>query len=120
MASQPVPRLSYEDYLRQEQRSDALHEYHDGELFEMEAASPNHEQICAQLLGALVQSFRKCKVFGSKLHLYLEKRKKGVYPDATVICGELETIKVDGLELAVKNPHLLVEVRSPSSAEYDE
>lgn len=86
----------------------------------MEAASPNHEQICVQVGAALLRAFPSCQVFGSKLCLYLEKENRGVYPDATVICGRLNSIKVEGIELAVRNPSLLVEVQSPSTTNYDQ
>ena len=59
----------------------------------------------------------KCKVFSSDLMVRVEATDLSTYPDATVVCGEMETAKID--ENAVTNPTLIVEVTSPSTEDYD-
>lgn len=47
----------------------------------------------------------------------VEATDLSTYPDATVVCGEMQTAKID--DNAVTNPTLIVEVTSPSPEDYD-
>ena len=45
--------------------------------------------------------------------------RRFVYPDATIVCGELEHPPEDAHGVAVSNPRAVFEVLSPSTAAYD-
>ena len=59
----------------------------------------------------------QCNAYGSEIRIHIEKVESIVYPDAMIICGNIE---VSGKEAeAVINPLLLVEVLSKSTESYD-
>lgn len=111
--------LSIEEYLALEADSEVKHEYENGRVFAMAGGSPNHSFIAGSTVAALRNGLKakgsKCKVSGSDLKVQIEKYNSFVYPDAMVICGELEMFGAD----AIKNPLLIVEVLSDSTASYD-
>ena len=121
MASAPVPeRMSVLEYLEAEQIPDRpRHEYVDGEVFEMEAATPAHAALVVRIGGLLdVALHRRCKVY-TGLRLY-PMDIKYLYPDVMVICGpeQLHPIKVPDDE-TVENACLIVEVLSKKTQDYD-
>ncbi len=65
MATAPLPRMSLEQYLELEERSERLHEFHDGEVYEMESATFRHQQIGTQFLGGVRPAL---KARGCEIH----------------------------------------------------
>jgi Uma2 family endonuclease len=110
-----LEKLSPQAYLERERLSAIKHEYTQGEVFAMTGASPEHNLIVmnigASLHGQLKQ--RPCRVYSSDQRLQLNDGY--VYPDITVVCGKPEFVDGDNL----RNPTLIVEVLSPSTADYD-
>ena len=116
-----MPRLTIEEYLLQERESGQRYEYHDGRIFALAGGSVNHGLLCGNIYAELRNHLRtkgsNCKPTTSEIKLSIVKENRFVYPDAMVICGELETSEGD--KNAVTNPILVVEVLSKTTADYD-
>lgn len=119
MKALKLPDLTFAEYLQQEIESDTKYEYHNGKIYAMAGGTLNHGKICGnvytELRGILKGS--NCLPFNSEIKLHIEKTDSYVYPDAMVICGDVET--PENNEHAVTNPVLIIEVLSKSTAEYD-
>jgi len=109
---------TYADYLAVEKDSPVRHEYLDGEIFAMAGGTPEHAALAAQL-AALLQTRLPpgCRAFSSDLKVRIDATGLTTYPDLSVVCGPVDRAASD--PNAITNPALLVEVTSPSSAEYD-
>ena len=115
-------RKSYatvEQYLAIERVALEKSEYYDGEMFLMAGASEPHNAISANVVGILWSHFRKrgCRVYGSDLRIYTKTTGLFSYADAVVVCGKPEFY--DQEKDILTNPMLIVEVLSPTTAEYD-
>lgn len=119
MSSQAKVRLTSEEYLAIERQAPAKSEYLDGEMFAMAGASRRHNLIVlnigAELRTQLQQ--RPCEVYSSDMRVKISRTGLYTYPDVVVVCDEprFEDADVDTL----LNPLLLVEVLSPTTADYD-
>ncbi|MCY7349280.1 MAG: Uma2 family endonuclease [Cytophagaceae bacterium] len=116
------PAIKYtftiEEYLEREKTSLVKHEYHEGEIFAMAGSTPRHSRITTNTTRELgnALSGTACLEYNSDLQI-ATSRQKFVYPDASVVCGELSTYEEN--PLASNNPVLIVEVLSDSTAAYD-
>lgn len=120
MSVQPIPHISFEDWLQSERASmQRRTEYVAGEVFAMAGASEAHNLIVANLVAGLHAQFkgRPCRVYPSDMKVRVEVADVGAYPDVMVICGEREFL--DGRRDVVTNPHLIIEVLSESTESYD-
>jgi Uma2 family endonuclease len=119
MPSQAKARLTAEEYLAIERQASCKSEYLDGEMFAMAGASRRHNLIAlnigAELRTQLQQ--RPCEVYTSDMRVKISRTGLYTYPDVVVVCDEprFEDTEVDTL----LNPIVLVEVLSPSTADYD-
>ena len=106
-------------YLDREREADFKSEYYRGEIFAMSGGSPRHSLIAANFAGAAWQSLRDkpCDVYNSDLRVKVSPSGLYTYPDASIICGELEFD--DDKKDTVTNPTVLVEVLSESTESYD-
>ena len=88
MSSQLNSRLSPEDYLAFERRSEVRHEYVDGELFAMSGASEEHNQIVVNLGGEIRTQFKgkPCKVYTNDMRVRIAGTPNYVYPDVVALC----------------------------------
>ncbi len=116
--------LTYADYQLLEEETQQKYEYHGGtdgygEVFAMAGAEPKHNAICVNAISALNQLLRDraCNVLNSDQKVRIEAVSKSLYPDVSVVCGELERFKDE--KRAITNPVLLIEVLSDSTANYD-
>lgn len=109
------------EYLTREVRSLHKHEFYNGEIVRMAGAKARHNQIAANVTGALKYALRplprKFIVYNSDQKVYIESENVGVYPDALVICEEPQFWQ--GREDLIINPLLIVEVLSRSTASFD-
>lgn len=119
MASDPRPRVSPEDYLAMERRSEARSEYLDGEIFAMTGASERHNLLAGNLYTAFRAQLRPrgCRVYVSDMRVKVSATGLYTYPDVIVVCGkpQFEGAEVDTL----LNPQVIVEVLSKSTEDYD-
>ena len=119
---QPVrQRFDFPDYVRVEQDSSIKHEFLGGHVWAMAGGSPEHSRIATNIARALGNQLegRPCTVFNSDLRIRVKASGLATYPDVTVVCGPLELDPEDQTHHTVTNPKLLVEVLSPSTADYD-
>ncbi len=109
-----------EEYLEMEAVSPVKHEYFDGEIFQMAGASYEHNLVSGNIYASLHLQLRKrdCTPFQNDMRLLVEKPGLYTYPDVMVVCGKPEIKKYKGLD-NILNPILIVEVLSPSTADYD-
>jgi Uma2 family endonuclease len=119
MATQSLPYVTPEQYLEFDRNSEFQNEYIHGEIVPMTGGSPRHARIIANAIGELHSRFSEgpCGVFSSALRVAVNPKIGYVYPDVTVVCGELEY--VDAREDTVTNPKVVVEVLSSTTRNYD-
>ena len=113
-----VPAYSAAEYLRLERAATYRSEFYRGEIFAMAGGSPKHSRLKTNVLTELNNQLKgkPCVPFDSDLRI---KCPTGLYtyPDASVICGELEVD--DEHKDTVLNPTLIVEVLSKITEAYD-
>ena len=112
--------FSLDEYFALERVSERRFEYREGEIVCMSGGSVEHAAIARNIVSHLVTKVRggSCRVYGSDLAVYVPGGHPYRYPDASVVCGETSLQRIDGRD-CLENPVLLVEVLSPSSADYD-
>ncbi len=118
MASLPTLPLTEEQYLDIERRAETKSEFHDGQMFAMAGATPNHALLTSSMIALLYpQMPAGCRVFSSDLRIKVSEVGLYTYPDCSVICGDLQYFG-DQKDVVI-NPLLLVEVLSPCTEGYD-
>ena len=119
LPADPAVQMSYAEYVAAEQASPIRHEYLKGRIFSMAGGTTEHGALAAAITGELRASLRgrPCRVYSSDLRVRILETDLATYPDASVVCGKLETAPDD--PNAVANPTLLVEVLSDSTEAYD-
>lgn len=109
---------SISDYLEREAQSEEKHEFWDGIVVAMSGGTIPHNLISGNIFYALRDKKKKgCTVFNSDQRVYFNELNHYVYPDISVVCGDIEVSDKD--EHAVVNPVLIVEVLSDKTAAYD-
>lgn len=111
--------MSAQEYLARERQAAFKSEFYRGEAFAMSGGSPMHSLIAANFLGEARQALKgkPCNVFTSDLRVRVNPAGLYTYPDASIICGELEFD--DDHQDTITNPTILVEVLSDSTEKYD-
>lgn len=121
MEAQKLSNLSYQDYINVEEATGIKHEYHQGTVVAMSGGTIEHSLISKSVLvlldNALKQKKKNCKLLNSDAKLHIETSNKFLYPDAMVICGEIEKPKNE--VSSVVNPTVIIEVLSKSTEAYD-
>lgn len=107
------------EYVATERVSSTRHEYLNGEVYAMAGGTPEHGALAAAIMGELRMALagKPCRVYSSDVRLVVRETGLVTYPDASVVCGQLETDPED--PDAITNPRLLVEVLSDSTEAYD-
>ncbi|HEX4953796.1 MAG TPA: Uma2 family endonuclease [Thermoanaerobaculia bacterium] len=120
MATEPLRPMTVEEYLAFERSSEEKHELRNGEMFAMGGASPAHAAIVLNAAAELRNQLkgRPCQAYVSDLRVLISATGLYTYPDVVVVCGETRFEKREGLETLL-NPTLIIEVLSPSTADYD-
>lgn len=120
---EPAPKyhtlMTPAEYLSWERKEETKHEYASGTIVSMAGASPKHNLILSHIISA-TGSFLKgkpCNIYPSDLRIYVKSKESYFYPDASIICGELEMS--DDIKDTVKNPSVIFEILSPSTEDYD-
>ncbi len=121
MSAQPKQKyISEEEYLIMERVSPVKHEYFNGEIYQMAGASEEHANISSNINISLGTQLKKrpCKSYQSDLRVYIPATGLYTYPDVIVVCGKPQLLE-DAFLDTLLNPDLIVEVLSPSTADYD-
>lgn len=119
MAEQQTEYYSIEEYLALEAQAEERHEYEAGRIHAMSGGSINHSIMGGNIITALNNSLKdsNCIALNGDACLWIDHAHSFVYPDAMVICGEIQAAEKD--PHAVVNPVLIVEVLSKSTVGYD-
>jgi Uma2 family endonuclease len=119
MAQPAAKYISEKEYLAFERNALDKHEYYKGEIFLMSGASFKHNLIESNfrlLLGNYLKG-KKCREFGSNLRIHIPQNTLYTYPDILVLCDEPDF--VDDEFDTITNPSVIIEILSPSTANYD-
>lgn len=105
------------EFLAWEREQQVKHEYFRGEVFAMSGGSFRHNALSVKVAVALEAAFagRPCTTFSSDLRIGILDGY--VYPDASVVCGPVES--APGTRDVLVNPSIVVEVVSRSTEDYD-
>lgn len=111
--------MIYEEYLAFERASETKHEYVNGEVFAIAGGTREHARLAGALIAALGRGLdgKPRATFTSDVRVRIEATSRSTYPDVTVVCGKVESSRID--EDAITNPTVLVEVLSPSTEKDD-
>ena len=110
--------LTLDDYFDVESRSEAKHEFLDGEILGMAGGSPRHNAISRNVLGSLTRVLRggPCQEFGSDQRVATPDGLY-TYPDLSVFCAPM--VLIGGRPSTATNPSVLIEILSDSTRDYD-
>lgn len=120
MTSSGRRQHTFDDYLDVEARSPAVkHEYVRGEILAMAGGSVEHAALSAAIGGLLMAHLRgtPCRAYSSDLRIRVRAADIATYADASVVCDPVE--RDPSSPAHVTNPRVVVEVLSPSTADYD-
>jgi Uma2 family endonuclease len=120
MSAIPKTKLTPEEYLEMERRSEERHEYFDGEVFAMSGAKRNHSLIGVNLSGLLWQHLKgkDFEAYINQTRVFVPETGLYTYPDLVVVfCGKPQF--QDDVFDTLLNPVLLIEVLSDSTESYD-
>jgi Uma2 family endonuclease len=85
-----APKLTVEEYLEGEKRSEVRHEYVDGEIFAMTGASKVHNRLTRRLTWPFEDALagRPCEVFATdvRVRVRTQAEERFYYPDLHVEC----------------------------------
>lgn len=111
--------LTLQEFLEWEEGEEEKHEYVDGEIFTMQGAAIDHNQIFSNLMEIIPGYLkdRKCKMYASDLKIFVEAINSILYPDATIFCNDFE--ESEKHKNCVTNPTVIFEILSPSTKNYD-
>jgi Uma2 family endonuclease len=115
--STALKRITPQEYLIRERQASTKSEFYQGEVFAMGGGSANHSLIAANFIREAGNALKDkpCAVFNSDLRV--QSTGLYTYPDATIVCGELEFD--DDHRDTLLNPTVIVEVLSDSTERYD-
>lgn len=124
---QAVARKLYteEEYWALEETAPFKNEFWAGEIVPMSGGTFSHAEIIANVvchIGNQLKS-KPCVVLGSNMRIKIAKSKKrfNTYPDISIACPPFEFEKRrSNVKDTLLNPRVLVEVLSPSTAEFDQ
>jgi len=111
------PTWSPAEYLSFERASATKHELINGSILAMAGARRRHNLVNVNISSALNQQLRgrPCEVYANDMRVSVGA--DFVYPDVVVVCGAPAFI--DDQTDTLINPTVLVEILSPSTAQYD-
>ena len=122
-AEQPVGyalqkrRMTAAEFLAWDAKQTVKHEFVQGEVFAMAGGEDRNNSVTLNLVVALRQHLRgsPCRVYTSDVKLLVESADSYFYPDLMVTCSAADAAD----RLIKREPMLVVEVLSPSTAAYD-
>lgn len=119
MTSQPISRLTPEEYLKLERKAERKSEYYRGEMYAMSGASREHNLIALNVSASLHRQLRHrpCEAYASDMRVKVSPTGLYTYPDLVVVCGKPQ-FEDAGLDTLL-NPTALIEVLSPSTESCD-
>lgn len=118
--SSPLPQptqMTADEYLVWEREQVERHEFYAGEVFSQAGGTCRHSLIGSNVLGEIRHLLRgdDCEAHGSDMRIHVAATGYFAYPDVSVVCPPVEGLSDD----VISNPVLLIEVLSPSTADFD-
>jgi Uma2 family endonuclease len=116
----PKQTMTAEEYLAWEEKQETKHEFYQGIVYEVYAvtgARDAHVAVSLNIASLLKTHLRgkPCRVYIADMRLKLAEADDYFYPDVFVTCDERDGAS----EYHKSHPKLIVEVLSPSTADYD-
>ncbi len=110
-------KMTVQEYLAWERTQTERHEYFAGEVFSQAGGTRRHSLIGANVLRAIGNFLedRECEAHGSDMRVLIKATGYHAYPDVSVACSPIQ----EGSEDVITNPIVIVEVLSPSTADFD-
>jgi Uma2 family endonuclease len=110
-------RITADEFLAWDERQAIKHEFVRGEVFAMAGGEDRHYSLALNLAIALRQHLggSGCRVYGGDVKLRVEAADCFFYPDLMVTCSAADAAD----RLVKREPVLVVEVLSPSTAAFD-
>jgi Uma2 family endonuclease len=117
--STALNRITPQEYLIRERQASTKSEFYRSEVVEMVRGTANHSLIAANFVREAGNALKDkpCAVFNSDLRVQVQSTGLYTYPDATIVCGELEFD--DDQRDTLLNPTVIAEVLSDSTEKYD-
>jgi Uma2 family endonuclease len=109
--------FTLDEYFALERASERRFEFRDGEVVCMSGGRREHAAIARNIV-RYIKLREGCQVYGSDMALYVPGGLPYRYPDASVVCGKPQVRDVNGRD-CIENPALIMEVLSPSTADFD-
>jgi Uma2 family endonuclease len=118
MASNPVTKVTEEQYLAMDRAAEVRSEFLDGQMWAMSGGSAQHADLQSNIHGELYAVLRgtECRAYTSDFRVRISSRMY-VYPDVTVVCGKRKL--ADERQDILLNPGVIFEVLSPTTETYD-
>jgi Uma2 family endonuclease len=110
-------RMTADEFLAWEETQTVKHEFIRGEVFAMVGGVDRNNTLAGNLYITLRQHLRgsPCRVYGSDVKLRVDTADCFFYPDLMVTCSRADLAD----RLVKREPVLVVEVLSPSTAAFD-
>lgn len=120
-ARRKIDLYTPEEYAELEELAQTKHEYIDGQIHAMAGATTRHNRLAGNTYASLHRQLRgkNCIPLGSDQRLKIEATSKETYPDVLVACPPLRYDPGAGDGLVLLDATVIVEILSPSIAEYD-
>jgi Uma2 family endonuclease len=118
VASNPVTKVTEEQYLTIDRAAEFRSEFLDGEMVALSGASLVHNRMQGNIYTELriALSGSNCEAFNSDLRIRVSVRMY-TYADVSVVCGK--PILADERQDTLLNPSVIFEILSPSTEKYD-
>jgi Uma2 family endonuclease len=108
---------TFEEYQTILEDAEHKYEYHSGFLEMMAGGTGNHSLLCnnigTELHLGIRQSKINCRTFNSDMNVWIPKCQKGLFPDASVVCGQPKY--TTDRQTVLENPMIIIEVLSEST-----
>lgn len=114
----PPRKLTVEEYLDLEEKSEVRHEFYNGEIYAMAGTTTAHNLLIDNVKDVLKPQVRPrgCQVYSENIKVEVIRTSYLPYPDIIVTCHPFD-LRRDNL--IIRQPRLLVEVLSKSTAHVD-
>jgi Uma2 family endonuclease len=119
VSTQPKNRITPQEYLELDRKSEIRNEYFDGQMFAMSGATREHIKIVANITMELGSQFldRPCELYPTEMRTKVSETGLYTYPDIAAVC--VEPLFEDDHFDTLLNPQLIIEVLSDSTESYD-
>ncbi|MHA4737733.1 Uma2 family endonuclease [Dyadobacter sp. MSC1_007] len=116
-----IPTMySEEEYLRLENDAFEKSEFFQGQIIKMSGAAPDHNRVKENVsieVGIVLKKNKSCRSSSSDQRIHIPANSLYTYPDIIIVCGPNKFSTLD--RITITNPSVIIEILSPSTAEYD-